>query len=71
MKYLSIELLTKYELTSEEKIKIFAGDPIEAPANKIDFGGPDTDGEEDCLPPPPGDDSKDKCYEYKFFSIYR
>ncbi|WP_047789558.1 hypothetical protein [Tenacibaculum mesophilum] len=64
MKRLSIELLTKYELTLEEKIKVFAGDPIEAPANKIDFGGPDTDGEEDCFVLPPSAE-KDKCYDRK------
>ncbi|CAM1355194.1 MULTISPECIES: hypothetical protein [Tenacibaculum] len=70
MKCLSIESLMKYELTSEEKFKIFAGDPIAKPNTEV-FGGPDTDGEEDCLPPPPGEDSKDKCYEYKVFSIYK
>ncbi|GFD76132.1 hypothetical protein KUL113_55520 [Tenacibaculum sp. KUL113] len=64
MKRLSIELLTKYELTLEEKIKVFAGDPIEAPANKIDFGGPDTDGEEDCFTLPPGS-TREKCYDDK------
>jgi len=68
MKCLSIESLKKYELTSEEKFKIFAGDPIAKPNTEV-FGGPDTDGEEDCLPPPPGYEGKDKCYEYKTFRI--
>ncbi|CAM1340336.1 hypothetical protein [Tenacibaculum aestuarii] len=68
MKRLSIELLREYKLTQEEKFKIFAGDPIAKPNTGV-FGGPDTDGEEDCLPPLPEEDSKDKCYEYKGFSI--
>lgn len=71
MKCLSIESLMKYKLTSEEKNKIFAGDPIVKPLdfNTGGYGGPDTDGEEDCLPPPPGDDSKDKCYEYTSYKM--
>nr|WP_299033939.1 hypothetical protein [uncultured Tenacibaculum sp.] len=43
MKCLSIESLMKYELTSEEKFKIFAGDPIVKPNTEV-FGGPDTGG---------------------------
>ncbi|WP_299010569.1 hypothetical protein [uncultured Tenacibaculum sp.] len=43
MKCLSIESLMKYELTSEERFKIFAGDPIAKPNTEV-FGGPDTDG---------------------------
>jgi len=68
MKRLSIELLREYKLTQEEKFKIFAGDPIAKPNTEV-FGGPDTDGEEDCLPPIPGDTSKDKCYEYEYFKV--
>ncbi|AZJ31824.1 MULTISPECIES: hypothetical protein [Tenacibaculum] len=64
MKCLSIEMLAKYKLTLEEKTKILAGDPVKANYEKIDFGGPDTDGEEDCFVLPPSAE-KDKCYDRK------
>lgn len=50
MKLLSINSLRSFELTRFELYNIVAK------GTKLD-GGPDTDGEEDCMPPPPG--SKD------------
>ena len=48
MKLLSIDALKANELTKKELRNIIAkGD------TRID-GGPDTDGEENCFPPPPG-----------------
>ncbi|WGH76684.1 hypothetical protein P8625_05870 [Tenacibaculum tangerinum] len=64
MKRLSIQSLVKYELTSEEKSKVFAGDPIELPSDfsSNGYGDPDTDGEEECFKLPPGG-TRDECYE--------
>ncbi|CAM1365282.1 conserved hypothetical protein [Tenacibaculum sediminilitoris] len=68
MKCLPIELLKKYELTSKEKSKIFAGDPIVLPEDLDSgggFGDPDTDGEEDCFNLPAGSEIWDKCEDNK------
>ena len=47
MKLLSINTLESFKLTRIEQKNIVAkGTKLE--------GGPDTDGEEDCMPPPPG-----------------
>ncbi|MCF2873860.1 MULTISPECIES: hypothetical protein [unclassified Tenacibaculum] len=59
MKLLSISTLESYELTRIEQRNIMAK------GSKLG-GGPDTDGEEDCFPPPPPGSEWDKKKNYCF-----
>ncbi|KAB1159573.1 hypothetical protein F7018_04485 [Tenacibaculum aiptasiae] len=59
MKLLSINTLKAFSLTRIEQRCIIAK------GTKLS-GGPDTDGEEDCFPPPPPGDVLDKKKNYCF-----